>query len=192
MTGSASGARTELATRLLDELAGGDPSAADRLLPLVYDELRALAAARLAQERAGHTLQPTALAHEAYLKLVDQSRVQWRGREHFLAVASTFIRRILVDHARSYKAAKRGAGHRVGLDASETLVPAEDGVDLIDVDEALIELARLSERQARVVELRFFAGLDVAQTAAVLDVAERTVKGDWAVARAWLRRRLER
>lgn len=181
------------ATRVLGDLAAGDASAANKLLPLIYGELRALAASKMSQERAGHTLQPTALAHEAYLKLVDQTRVQWQGRAHFLAVASEVIRRILVDHARAYRAAKRGGGRRLSLDADGIEPVAQQslgGIDLLDLDAALAELGALDGRQARVVELRFFGGLDVRETAEVLGVSERTVKGDWRVARAWLQDRL--
>jgi RNA polymerase sigma-70 factor (ECF subfamily) len=186
-------ATTEAATRILSDLRAGDGSSANKLVPLVYNELRALAASKLSQERAGHTLQPTALAHEAYLKLIDQTRVEWQGRAHFLAVAAEVIRRILVDHARAHQAAKRGGGRRLslntaGVEAAAALPAA--GIDLLDLDVALAELATLDHRQARGVELRFFGGLDVRETAEVLGVSERTVKGDWRIARAWLRDRL--
>lgn len=178
------------ATVALQMLAAGDGRAADELLPLIYTELRALAASRLANERADHTLQPTALVHEAYLRLIDQSRVQWRDRQHFFAVAAEIIRRILVDSARAKNAAKRGGGHRrVDLEGVEDPELAST-VDYVQLDEALRELEALSERQARIVELRYFAGLEVLAVAEVLGISERTVVGDWKVARAWLQKRL--
>ncbi len=178
-------------TRILLELGKGDESAASKLLPLVYDELRGLAGHYMQLERPNHTLQPTALVNEAYLKLVDQSRVNWRNRAHFLAVAAEVIRRILVDHARGKAAAKRGGGQRrVPLDLAEPGDPPTGDVDLLALDDALTHLGELSERQLRVVELRFFGGLKVEETAHVLDVSEATVKNDWRVARAWLAREL--
>ncbi len=179
-------------TRILLELGKGDESAANRLLPLVYDELRGLAAHYMQQERRNHTLQPTALVNEAYLRLVDQSRVNWRNRAHFFAVAAEVIRRILVDHARQKAAAKRGGGQpHFPLDVAEPADTATGPVDLLALDDALRRLDELSERQRRVVELRFFGGLSVQETAHVLDVSEATVKNDWRVARAWLARELE-
>ena len=177
---------------LLEPASSGDEIAAKKLLPLVYAELRARAASHLAKERPSHTLQPTALVHEAFLRLVDQTRVDWRGRTHFFAVASEMIRRILVDHARMHGASKRGGGaSRVELDENAVSSgTSPTTVDLIALDDALAELRRLSHRQAQVVELKFFGGLSVEETAQVLDVSERTVKGDWRVARAWLRQRL--
>jgi len=178
-------------TELLLDLSRGDRAAIDRLVPLVYNELRAIAAEQLRHERAGHTLQPTALAHEAYLRLVDQSRVDWKNRAHFLGVAAEMVRRVLVDHARARAAAKRGGGAER---ATLTDVEGEThgaALDLIEVDTALAELRQLDERQARVVELRFFGGMSVKEITHLLGVSERTVLGDWAVARTWLRRRLE-
>ena len=164
------------------------PRDADAYLPEVYDQLRGLAEAFLRRERPDHTLQPTALVHEAYLRLAEQDRAAWNDSSHFQATAATMIRRILVDHARGHKAAKRGGDwHRV------TLSEASDGtgdVDLLELDEALVELAGLDERQARVVELRFFGGLGIKEAAAQLGVSPRTVDGDWRLARAWLHRRL--
>lgn len=178
-------------TRWLSDLGRGDASAADRLMSVVYDELRALAQSCLQRERPDHTLQATALVHEAYLRLVDQTRVEWQGRAHFFAIAAEVIRRVLVDHARSHRALKRGgAAQRLTLFESAVLGEGPDGVELLTLDEALRELATHSERQARVVELRFFGGLSVEETAAVLDVSPRTVKDDWRFARALLRRRL--
>lgn len=179
------------ATTHLTRLSHGDHAAAGDLMPLVYDELRRIAAVHLGRERANHTLQPTALANEAYLKLVDQSRAQWKDRAHFLAVAAEAIRRILIDHARTHRAAKRGAGAaKLTLSfASDVPGPTTDA-DLLALEDALEKLTQLSPRQAKVVELRFFAGLDVEQTAEALEVSPRTVKGDWRVARAWLQQEL--
>jgi RNA polymerase sigma factor (TIGR02999 family) len=174
----------------LTRLSGGDPSAVSALMPLVYDELRRLAAIHLARERPDHTLQPTALAHEAYLKLIDQTRAQWKDRAHFLAVAAEAIRRILIDHARLHRAAKRDPRRRIALSFAGDLPEPTTDVDLIELEEALERLASLSGRQAKVVELRFFAGLSVEEAAEALDVSPRTVKGDWRVARAWLQREL--
>jgi RNA polymerase sigma-70 factor, ECF subfamily len=177
-------------TKVLEEIRNGDERAADRLLPLVYDEFRALARHYLAQERGNHTLQPTALVHEAYMKLVDQSRVDWQGRSHFFAVAAQAMRRILVDHARSRQREKRGGGRaRVVLDEAVALSPQKDE-DVIALDEALERLAALDPRQAKVVELRFFGGLSVEEVAHALGVSKRTVEGDWTFARAWLSREL--
>lgn len=160
-------------------------------MPLIYDELRALAAARLRNERLGHTLQPTALVHEAYLRLAGQTRAVFRDRDHFFAVAAEALRRVLVDYARARQAGKRRAeGPRLTLASEPGAEDAREELDLIELDDALTRLAARSERQARVVELRYFAGLSVDETAAVLGVSEGTVKGDWRVARAWLEREL--
>jgi RNA polymerase sigma factor (TIGR02999 family) len=177
-------------TTHLNRLSDGDVSSVSALMPQVYDELRRIAAAHLARERANHTLQPTALAHEAYLKLVDQKRARWNDRAHFLAIAAEVIRRILIDHARLRQAAKRGGGQRLTLGWADDQANAHDDVDLIELEDALERLAQRSARQAKVVELRFFAGLEVKETAEVLGVSPRTVKGDWRVARAWLAREL--
>lgn len=159
-------------------------------MPLVYDELHRLAAARLAQERRDHTLQPTALVHEAYLRLVDTRRLEWQNRAHFLAVAATTMRRILVSHARKHRAAKRsGAGPTVSLLDDDASVDGR-AVELMALDEALSDLARLDARQSRIVELRYFAGLTIEETAEVLEVSSATVKNDWSMARAWLFNRL--
>ena len=161
--------------------------AADQLMPAVYDELRALARNYLHSERAGHTLQPTALVHEAYLRLVDQTRVDWQGRTHFYAVAASMMRRILTDHARMQGRAKRGRGwRRVVLDEL-TAASKQEGIDSLALSEALDSLASLDESQARIVELRFFAGLTVEEVAHVLGVSKRKVEGDWTHAKAWLR-----
>lgn len=167
------------------------PRPIDGWMADLYRELRALAAAHMRSERAGHTLQPTALANEVYLKLADQSPAHWKDRGHFLAIAAGAIRRILVDHARARNAAKRAVpGERVTIDADLDAASGA-GIDVTALDEALARLAALSERQARVVEMRFFAGLSVEETAGVLGVSEGTVKGDWRVARAWLQQALD-
>ncbi len=180
-------------TQTLQKAAGGSHEAVADLMPLVYGELRAIAGKQLQRERRNHTLQATALANEAYLRMVDQKDVDWKGRAHFLAVAAEVIRRILVDHARKKGAAKRGGGAaQVTLTLGDVLQAPDDQneVDLLALDEAMRELAALSDRQSRVVELRFFGGLSVEETAYALSVSERTVKGDWRVAKAWLRKRL--
>jgi len=178
-------------TRWLHEWSAGDPSAADRLLPVLYRELHRLAEGYLNRERPGHTLQATALVNEAWLKLADQSAT-WQSRAHFLGVAAQAMRRILVDHARRRAAQKRGGnGARVTL-ADDVAAVAGGDVDLVLLDDALDRLAALDARQARVVEMRFFAGLDVVETAAALGVSEKTVKRDWAAAKAWLHRELTR
>jgi RNA polymerase sigma factor (TIGR02999 family) len=182
------------ATVLLSRSVRGDPAAAAELIPLVYDQLRGLAREQLRRETSGQTLQPTALVHEAWLRLIGQTRVDWRGRAHFYAVAATMMRRVLIEGARARKRLKRGGGEgrRLTLEPSLALAPASQEVDLLELDEALTKLARLHERQARVVELRFFSGLSVEETAHALEVASRTVEDDWAIARAWLRRELGR
>jgi RNA polymerase sigma-70 factor (ECF subfamily) len=177
-------------TTLLHDLPGGDRTAFDRLLPLVYDELRALAASQLRRERPDHTLQPTALVHEAYLRLVGQDRSRYRSRGHFLAVAAQAMRRILVDHARRKRSRKRSGGAPADLTPG-TLVQVQAAEDVLAVDEALDRLARLDPRQARVVEFRYFVGLSIEDTAEALGVSPATVKRDWVLARAWLQREIE-
>jgi RNA polymerase sigma factor (TIGR02999 family) len=177
---------------LLAEFERGDRSALDRLLPVVYGELRKLAARQLTAERRSHTLQTTALVHEAYLRLVGQRSVDWRNRAQFLALAAQAIRRVLVDHARKRGADVRGGGwRRVEIDESIAWSGGRE-LDFLALDSALARLSALNERQARVIELRFFAGLSVEETAHVLDVSPRTIDGDWSVARAWLAREIER
>lgn len=181
----------------LGDLGKEEPTlsvSAEVLLPAVYDSLRALAQSRLNRERAGHTLQATELVHEAYERLADQSRVNWRGRAHFLAVAAQVMRRLLVDHARRRDRKKRGGGgQRVTLTGIATSADSELNLDeLIDLDHALEKLAALDERNARVVELRYFGGMTEEEIAIVLQISERTVRNDWAFARAWLRRELFR
>jgi RNA polymerase sigma factor (TIGR02999 family) len=177
-------------TQLLLKWNNGDPQALNQLMPLVYAELRRLASIYLHRERPGHTLQPTALVHEAYFRLIDQRRVQWRNRAHFLGVAAQLLRRILVDYARARQTAKRGAGEVTLLLNDEIVAGAEQNLDLVALDEALGDLEQLDPQQSRIVELRFFAGVSIEETAESLGVSPATVKRDWAVARAWLFRRL--
>jgi RNA polymerase sigma factor (TIGR02999 family) len=177
-------------TQILKRASTGDDSAVNRLMPLVYDELRALAESYLQAERPDHTLQATALVHEAYVRLIRQQDVEWRNRAHFFAVAAQAIRRILVDHARAHQRAKRGGEHQRVLLREDVAVSDESSLDLLALDEAMEKLALLNERQSRIVELRFFGGLTLKEAAEVLDVSPRTVDGDWSMARAWLRREL--
>lgn len=163
--------------------------ATDELLGKVYDELRALAAYHMERERPGHTLPPTAVVHEVYLRLAKQDKAAWANRAQFLAIASGMIRRVLVDHARARAAHKRGATRRVPLEDFEPSDRAQE-TQIAGIDEALNELAKLDERQARVVELRYFGGLSIEETAEALGVSPGTVKGDWRLARAWLAARL--
>ena len=166
------------------------PEARDKLIPLVYRELRRLAVRSLRGERAEHTLQPTALVHEAYQRLIDQSRVQWQDRAHFYAVAASLMRRILVDHARR-KGAQRRGGQAVRVDIDELDLPGSTpDLDLVALDGALDELAAVDGELARIVELRFFAGLSLEETAAAVGSSRATVHRDWGLARAWLHRRL--
>jgi RNA polymerase sigma factor (TIGR02999 family) len=177
-----------------DEGAAGAGDGPGSVFALVYDELRRLAASALRHERSDHTLQPTALVHEAYLRLADEPTARWENRSHFMAVAARAMRRILVDHARKHTAAKRGSGAvRLSLDDLERAAanPGDD-VDLVALDDALGRLASLDPRQARIVELRFFGGLSVEETAVVVNSSARTVKRDWQVARAWLKREMAR
>ena len=177
-------------TELLIHWSNGDEQARDRLMPLVYDELRRLAARYLRRERVDHTLQTTALAHEAYLRLVDQRRVQWRDSVHFLALAAQMMRRILTDHARSHRYAKRGGGARkLSLDQAPQLA-ARQMPDVLRVDEALTELGRVDGELAQIVELRFFGGLKNDEIAEALGVSVPTVVRRWRLAKAWLYRYL--
>jgi len=177
-------------TQLLLGWGEGDKEALDQLLPLVYDELRRQAARYLRRERAGHTLQTTALIHEAYIRLVDQKRVQWQNRAHFFGIAAQLMRRILVDHARSKHRVKRGGSDvRVSLAEASLTVKARD-LNVLAIDEALDRLAQVDERQAKVVELRFFSGLSVEETAEVLQISPATVKREWSMAKAWLHREI--
>jgi len=178
-------------TQMLREWSDGSQEALDNLLPLVYDELHRQAASFLRKERPGHTLQTTALINEAYLKLIDRRDVNWQSRTHFFAVAAQAMRRILVDYAKAKYREKRG-GDNVKLSLEEaTLIAAEEkGVDLIALDEALNKLTKLDEQQARVVELRYFSGLSLEETAEALHISRATVARDWEAARAWLHREL--
>ncbi len=177
-------------TAALRDAAQGDPEAMDRLFPVVYDELRRRAAAYLRRERPDHTLQPTALAHEAYLKLAGAERLRVADRAHFMALAARAMRAILVDHARRRGAQKRGGGCRPVVLDEAMVVAGPDAGAFDDLDRALTDLARRSERQARVVELRYFGGLTVDEIAEVLGTSSVTVKRDWTTARAWLYREL--
>jgi RNA polymerase sigma factor (TIGR02999 family) len=169
----------------------GDRGDVDQLLAAMYDDLHALAARSLRGERASHTLQPTALVHEVYLRLIDQREADWRDRSHFYALASEMIRRILVDHARAKRAAKRGGGRApVSLEHDQPAA-AEQELDLAALDEALDELKEASPQQAKIVEMRFFGGLTIEEIAMVLEIGKRSVDREWAHAKAWLYRKLE-
>ena len=179
-------------TQLLADLQDGRPDAASQLIPLVYDELHRLARGQMRHERADHTLQATALVHEAYLRLVNQPQRTWQNRAHFIAVAAQVMRRILVDYARARRTSKRGsAPQRVPLE-EPLLFTEEQSDDLVSLDEALERLAQFDHRQSRVVELRFFGGLTAEETAEVLGISSKTVKRDWTVARAWLHREVRK
>jgi RNA polymerase sigma factor (TIGR02999 family) len=179
-------------TQLLKDWSGGNKAALDALAPIVYNELRRLAASHLRRERPDHTLQATALVHEAYLKLIDQRNVQWQNRAHFFGIAAQMIRRLLVDHARTVKAAKRGGGV-AALALDEALGVAEKrDLEIESLDDALHALAEVDPQQARIVELRFFTGLSIEETAEALGISASTVKRDWVVAKAWLFRQLSR
>jgi len=179
-------------TTLLLEWSGGNRAALDELMPLIYAEFRQLAARALRRERPNHTLQSTALAHELYLKLIDQKRTQWRDREHFFAMASQIIRRILVDHARRLHAQRRG-GLETRITLDEALAPLQDrDLNLVELDNALEALSRIDSQQARIIELRFFGGLSIEATGRILSVSPSTVNREWNLARAWLYRELSR
>jgi RNA polymerase sigma factor (TIGR02999 family) len=179
-------------TDLLVAWGGGDPSALERLLPIVHDELRRLARRQMHGERSGHTLQTTALVNEAYLRLVELGRMRWQDRTHFFSMSARVMRRVLVDHARARRSQKRG-GDVPHVPVEDTLVAAPvAGPDLIALDEALDALAKVDPRKSRVIELRFFGGLDVAETAEALDVSVETVARDWRMAKVWLLRELSR
>lgn len=179
---------TEDLSELLVAWSGGDKQALDRLTPIVYDELRRLARRYMQRERAGHTLQTTALVHEAYTRLVDYKRMQWQSRAHFFAVAAQLMRRILVEHARRQNL-KRGAGFR-HLSLEESLVSDAQGPELVALDDAMAALEKLDRRKVQIVEMRYFGGLSVEETAEVLGVSAITVKRDWRAARLWLYREL--
>ncbi len=189
--------RPESVTQLLVDWGQGDQKALDKLMPLVYSELRRLAGNYLRRERQGHTLQPTALVNEAYLKLVDQRNTRWQNRAQFYGVAAQLMRRILVDHARQRQAAKRGGSdqQRLSITSAGQLggkqVATEPAIDLLALHEALNELAEMDPQQGRIVELKFFGGLSIDEIAEVMNIGHATVERDWKMARAWLRRKLE-
>ena len=177
-------------TQFLLKWNEGDSSAREKLMPLVYDELRRLASAYLRRERPNHTLQPTALVNEAYLRLVDQHRVEWQNRAQFFGLAARLMRNILVDHARSHQALKRGGHHySVSLSRADE-VSKKPEIDLLALHEALERLAAHDEQKGRIVELRFFGGLTIEETSEVLEISHATVERDWKMAKAWLRREL--
>lgn len=190
------GDETRVVTDLLLAWGEGNEAALDRLLPMLYSELHSMADRSLRRERSNHTLQATALVSEAYLRLVNQDRIQWRNRAQFLGIAAEMMRRILVDYARKRQAAKRDGGLRMTLDEGVASVPkagsATREVNLVALDEALKRLHRVDPRQAKIVELRYFAGLKVEETAEVLGISARTIKREWQMARAWLKRELSR
>lgn len=179
-------------TQLLVQCSEGNREAFNALLPLVYDELRRLAGFYLNRERSGHTLQSTALVHEAYLRLVDQTHVRWQNRAHFFAIASQMIRRILVDYSRGHRTSKRGGG-AVKLQLDDALaVPGKSDLELVALDDCLNSLAELDPKQARIVELRFFGGLSIEETAEVMQSSPATIKREWSSAKAWLFREMQR
>lgn len=178
-------------SKLLINWGQGDLDAREALIPLVYGELRRVARRYLGRERPDHTLQSAALVHEAYLRLVHKEPPQWQNRAHFFGVAAQLMRHLLVDHARNRRAAKRGAGApRLSLDA-QMVLPQKREVDLVALDDALNKLARLDAQQSRLIELRFFGGLSIEETAVVLGISPATVKREWATARAWLQREMK-
>lgn len=183
-------------TRMLMSWSNGDQTALEELLPLVYDELRRLAALYLRREQPGHTLQATALVHEAYLRLVDQTSVNWQNRAHFFGAAANLMRQILIQHARARHADKRGGDQqKLYLDEVSNLadkLTTQPGMDLITLDEALERLARVAPQQSRVVELRYFGGLSISETAEVLGISPATVKREWTMAKAWLHREISK
>lgn len=177
---------------MLNEASAGSGSAPDKLLEFVYDDLRRLAAAYMHDERTDHTLQATALVHEAFIRLVDWKNVTWESRAQFFAVAAEVMRKVLIDHARSRRAGKRGSGNqKIALDDALSF-SGEKGFDLLALDDALQTLEKLDKRQARIVELRFFGGLSIEETAHVLNISETTVKREWTFAKAWFQRELKR
>lgn len=179
-------------TRLLHELADDDGSAAERLFAAVYDELRALAGDFFRRQPIDHTLQPTALVNEAFIKLIDQTRIEWQSRAHFLAIAAQAMRQILIDHARGRATAKRGGDLcRVTLDPAVTPITDTDPT-LLDLDDALRKMAAMDQRQSKIVELRFFGGMTVAEVAHVLGISKTTVEEEWRMSKAWIRRELTR
>jgi len=177
---------THEVTQLLIEWSNGDKAALDKLMPLIYDELRRLAHYYMSREHPGHTLQTTAVVNEAYLRLVNRKRVRWQNRAHFFAIAAQLMRSILVDHARSHAYAKRGGGARkMALDEA-LIISQERAAEVVALDEALGQLAEIDPRQSRIVEMRFFAGLTIEETAEVLSLSPATIKREWSTAKAWL------
>lgn len=184
-------APSEDVTALLEGWSRGDPAALDRLVPLVYAELRRLAARQLRRERSGHSLQPTMLVHEAYLRLVNQRRVEWQNRAHFFGVSAQIMRRILVDHARRRHAGKRGDhAQHVTIDGAAVEAPARDEISVLELDRALERLQHVDAGLAQIVELRAFAGLTLEEAAIVMKVSPATAKREWRTAKAWLTREL--
>jgi RNA polymerase sigma-70 factor, ECF subfamily len=176
-------------TFLLNAVNNGDATAPDKLLPLVYEDLRRLARAYFANEKQEHTLQATALVHEAYIRLVNWENVSWQNRAHFFAVAAEVMRKILIDHARKKNAQKRDGGQKILLDEAVSFSKNKE-LDLVKLDEALESLEKLDKRQAKIVELRFFGGLSIEETAYILKISETTVKREWTFAKAWFQREL--
>ena len=183
-------------TRLLVQWSGGDDAALEELTCLLYRELRLLAQRHLRRERSNHTIQRTALVHEAFVRLINQESVDWRSRGHFLALASTVMRRILVDHARARLTSKRGAGQEVQsleeIDADTVDESADSDENITAIDGALTRLAAVDDRQVQIVQMRYFGGLTIEETAQALDISEATVKREWTLARAWLKRELSK
>jgi RNA polymerase sigma factor (TIGR02999 family) len=182
---------SESVTELLARWQEGDQDALSSLIPLVYEELRKIARRQLVRERSEHTLQCTALVHEAYVRLAKQKQVPARNRAHFVALAARLMRQILVDHARGHGAAKRGPKQRVQLDTGMAVAPMRT-IDVVELNDALNDLARMDEQQSRIVELRFFGGLTTEETAEVLAISPATVKRDWNVAKSWLTRQMKK
>lgn len=177
-------------TEILHDWSGGDADAPSRLMPFVYDELRRLARSFLNRERGGHTLQPTSLVNEAYLRLVDQTRVNWQNRAHFYSIAASMMRRVLIDHARAHATEKRGAG-AIHLSVDDVQLPIEQrAAEFLALDEALEKLSLFDERKSKIVEMRFFGGMSDEEIAEVLEISVRTVLRDWKTARLWLYREL--
>jgi RNA polymerase sigma factor (TIGR02999 family) len=178
-------------TKMLLNWSHGDPAALDQLTALVYDELRRLARRYMSRERKDHTLQTTALVHEAYVRLIDQVQVQWQNRAHFFAIAAQLMRQILVDYARRHRSAKRGRGGEVQLPVEDVIAFEQQPENVLALHEALTDLASLDSRKSQIVELRFFGGLTTEETAEVLKISESTVMREWRLARAWLHRELK-
>jgi len=184
-------ATTDQITQLLADWSDGDKSALDRLTPLIYEELRRLAHHYMRRERPGHTLQTTALVNEAYVRLINRKNIDWQNRDHFFAIAAQLMRTILVDHARRHGYSKRGGGAR-RISLNEAAVVSQDRTaEVVELDEALTRLAVFDPQQSRIVELRFFGGLTIKQTADVLGLSPATIKREWSTARAWLFRELD-